>query len=323
MIRVLTADVGGTKTRLALYEGPSESELVIVRDQRRPSADEDALEPIVERFLDGKSVDAAGFGVPGPVVDGLCLTTNLPWVVQLDALRATCGTQRCVLRNDAEMAALGLPVVSEASKVWLQPGQPRKDDPMALVTIGTGYGRALLLSKTQVFASEAGHASFAARHAMEIRLLEHLLERHEQVAIEHVLSGPGLASMYDTLRAADVAQPAPSTTDDLARADDKSARIGELGLTDADPLCAATIAWFAELLGAELGNVALETLPRGGLYIWGGVARKLKPVLCGEDLLEAFRDKDRMRAMLETIPLALIDDADLALLGAREAALRT
>lgn len=322
-MRILTADIGGTKTRLALYEGRSEAELSIVREQRSPSAEESGLEPIVERFLAGKAVDAAGFGVPGPVVDGLCLTTNLPWIVQIDALRAICQTPRCVLRNDAEMAALGMPVVPENKKVWLQRGRELPEQPMALVTIGTGYGRALLLSKTIALSSEAGHASFAARHAMEIRLLEHLLEQHDQVAIEHVLSGPGLTALYDTLRKADVAQPAPATTDDLARAEDKSARIGELGLSDADPLCAATIAWFAELLGAELGNVALQCLPRGGLYLWGGVARKLRPVIEGQDLLEAFLDKDRMRAVLETIPLALIDDPDLALLGACQAALRT
>ncbi len=321
-MRILTADVGGTKTRLALYEGATQAELCIVKDQRAPSAEESGLEPIVTRFLGGVAVDAAGFGVPGPVVDGLCLTTNLPWIVRLDALRTICQTPRCVLRNDAEMAALGMPVVPETSKVWLQRGRVQPDHPMTLVSIGTGYGRALLLGKTLALASEAGHASFAARHAMEIRLLEHLLGSHEQVAIEHVLSGPGLGALYDTLLAADVAQPAPATTDDLARADDRNKRIGELGLSDADPLCAATIAWFAELLGAELGNVALQSLPRGGLYLWGGVARKLRPVIEGPDLLEAFLDKDRMRAVLETIPLALIDDRDLALLGAREAALR-
>ncbi len=322
-MRILTADIGGTKTRLALYEGESEATLQIVRDQRWPSAEEPGLEPIVTQFLAGVSVDAAGFGVPGPVVDGLCLTTNLPWIVQLDALRAICQTQRCVLRNDAEIAALGMPVVAETSKVWLQRGREQPDHPMALVTIGTGYGRALLLDKTRALSSEAGHASFAPRHAMEVRLLDHLLKKHDQVAIEHVLSGPGLSAIYDTLLAADVAQPAPATMDDLARADDRSARISELGLSDADPLCAATLAWFAELLGAELGNVALQCLPRGGLYVWGGVARKLRPVLEGADLLEAFLDKDRMRGVLETIPLALIDDRDLALLGAREAALRS
>ena len=321
-MRILTADVGGTKTRLALYEGASPEELQIVRDQRAPSAEETGLEPIVTRFLAGEAVDAAGFGVPGPVVDGLCLTTNLPWIVQLDALRAICQTPRCVLRNDAEMAALGMPVVPETSKVWLQRGREQPEQPMTLVAVGSGYGRALLIGKTLALSSEAGHASFAPRQAMEIRLLEHLLEQHEQVSIEHVLSGPGLIALYETLLKADVAQPAPATTDDLARADDKSARIGQLGLSDADPLCAATVAWFAELLGAELGNVALQTLPRGGLYIWGGVARKLRPALEAGDLLEAFLDKDRMRAVLETIPLALIDDRDLALLGAREAALR-
>lgn len=322
MMRILAADVGATKTRLGLFEGPTAGELSLVRESRSPSTDEQALEPVVARFLAGRAVDAAAFGVPGPVVDGLCLTTHLPWVVRLDALRATCGTERCVLRNDVEMTALGLPVVPEAHKVWLQRGQLRASEPAALVAVGTGFGRALLVGSTLVLPSEGGHASFAPRHAMEIRLLEHLLLQHEQVAVEHVLSGPGLVALYDTLLAADVAQPAPATTDDLGRGDDPSARIGELGLSDADPLCAAAVAWFAELLGAELGNVALACLPRGGLYVWGGVARKLKRALQAGDLLEAFLDKDCMRGLLETIPLALIDDPDLALLGAREAALR-
>lgn len=322
MIRILTGDVGGTKTRLALYEGAGDAPLTLTRELEAKSASEPRLEPIVERFLAGQAIDAAGFGVAGPVANGMCRTTNLPWVVQLDALRAVCGTKRCVLRNDVEMAALGLPHIPEARKVWLQQGQPPEpSQPSVLVSVGTGFGRALLVSETHAFASEAGHASFAARHPRDERLREHLRQQHEHVSVEHVLSGPGLVALFDALIAMDGA-PATHVSSELTETADRGARIGELGLAKADPVCAEAIHWFAELLGAELGNVALQSLPRGGLYLWGGVARKLKLALLGKNLLEAFRDKPRMREVLETIPLALIDDSDLALLGARAAAMR-
>lgn len=322
MTRVLAADVGGTKTHLALYEAAPGQAFTLKRQARVVSDPDSALEPIVAEFLGNDRVDAAGFGVAGPVGDGICLTTNLPWVVSLDALRAICKTERCVLRNDAEMAALGIAAVPDDKKVWLQRATVRPSDPITLVTLGTGFGRALLLAPDRAFASEGGHASFAPSDAMGIRLLEKLQQKHDQVAIEHVLSGPGIAALFDTLLTHDVEQAGAFTREDLERTDDPSARIAELGLNDSDPLCAATLAWFAELLGAELGNVALEVLPRGGLYLWGGVARKLRRVIEGPDMLEAFLDKDRMRSVLESVPLALIDSDDLALLGAREAALR-
>src|SRR6185436_12465977 len=108
---------------------------------------------------------------------------------------------------------------------------------------------------------------------------------------------------------------------EIDASEDPSARIGHLGSRDLDEASAAAVALFVDILGAELGNVALQTLPRGGLYLWGGVARKLRPAIENRDLLDAFVDKDRMRALLETIPLALITEPDLGLLGAREAAL--
>jgi glucokinase len=113
----------------------------------------------------------------------------------------------------------------------------------------------------------------------------------------------------------------PTAQLEIERADDPSAVIGRLGARDLDDGCAAAVALFADLLGSELGNTALRSLPRGGLYIWGGVARKLRGVLERGDLLDAFLDKHRMRDVLETIPVALIDEPELGLLGARQAAL--
>jgi len=175
--------------------------------------------------------------------------------------------------------------------------------------------------KIRAYATESGHASFGPRNAIERRLLAFAAERHEVVAVEHVLSGLGLRTLYDFIVHEGLA---PATAQlEIDRAEDAGAVIGRLGARDLDDACAATVALFADLLGSELGNTALRSIPRGGLFIWGGVARKLRNVLERGELLDAFLDKDRMRDLLLTIPLALIDEPDLGLIGARHAALST
>ena len=146
-----------------------------------------------------------------------------------------------------------------------------------------------------------------------------MAERHEIVSVEHVLSAPGLQTLYDFIVHEGLAPPTAQL--EIERADDPSAVIARLGARDLDDGCAAAVALFADLLGSELGNTALRSLPRGGLYVWGSLGNKLRSVLERGDLLDAFLDKPRMRAVLETIPVALIDEPELGLLGAHQAAL--
>jgi glucokinase len=323
MTRVLAADIGGTKTALCLYSGSDPRHLTIERQQEFDSKSFSGLVPILGEFLRGESVDCAAFGVAGPVVDGFCRTTNLPWLVDLRELRHYCGTEFCALLNDLEIAALGVPLVDSDQLVWLQRAPVDAAAPLELVAVGTGLGRAFLIPSRdgvlRAFATESGHATFGPRNAIERRLLAFVSERHEIVCVEHLLSGPGLRTLYDFIVHEGLAP--PSAQLEIERAEDASAVIGRLGARDLDDGCAAAVALFADLLGSELGNTALRSLPRGGLYIWGGVARKLRSVIERGELLDAFLDKHRMRDVLETIPLALIDEPELGLLGARQAAL--
>ncbi|MET0344186.1 MAG: glucokinase [Polyangiales bacterium] len=323
MTRVLAADIGGTKTALSLYEGERGS-LRVAAVQEYESRAFSGLVPILGEFLRGERVDCAAFGVAGPVVDGVCRTTNLPWVVTLVELQHICGTQAVRLLNDLEIAALGIPAAPSHQLVWLQRAPIAANAPIELVAVGTGLGRAFLIPSNdgrslRAFATESGHATFGPRNLIERKLQAFVAQRREVVSVEHVLSGPALKVLYDFVLHEGLAPPTAKL--EIEVAEDPSAVIGRLGARDLDDGCAAAVALFADLLGSELGNTALRSLPRGGLFIWGGVARKLRAVLERGELLDAFLDKPPMRDLLTSIPLALIDEPELGLIGAREAAL--
>lgn len=318
-MRVLAGDIGGTKTDLRLYVGTERTQLKVEREQRFESQAFSGLTPILGEFLVGERVDAAAFGVAGAVIKGICRTTNLPWVVTLPDLQQICGTSACALLNDLQIAALGVSMVPEERKVWLQRAEVDPRAPMELVGVGTGFGRSFVIPGAGAFATESGHANFAPRNAIERRLLEFLTLRHDPVAVEHVLSGPALHTLYQFIVHEGLS---PATAQfEIDAAEDPSAVIGRLGVRDLDPASSAAVGLFVDLLGSELGNVALSTVPRAGLYLWGGVARKLRPALEQGHLLDAFLDKDRMGELLQTIPVALLDEADLGIHGALVAAL--
>jgi len=318
-MRILAADVGGTKTELCLYTGPSPGALTVARRERYESRDHAGLLPIVGDFLAGERVDAGAFGIAGPVHNGVCVATNLPWQVSAAELCTLLDTAHVALLNDVQIAALGLTDVPPLHLHWLQRGEREPNGPVELVAVGTGLGRAVIASpEAAPLPSEYGHVGFAPRNVIERRLLGFAAERHEHVCLEHVLSGPALRLLFDFVLAEGLASTTAQLEIDCA--EDPSAQIGRLGGLDQDEGCAAAVALFADLLGSALGDVALSTLPRGGLFVWGGVAQKLASTLRRGDLLDAFRDTHRMEAVLRTIPLALVEEPDLALLGARKAA---
>jgi len=323
MMRVLAADIGLTRTALCLYTGGAVASLQLESRLEYDSKAFSGLVPILGEFLRGQSVSCAGFGVAGPVLDGVGQGSNMPWPVDVRDLRTVCATTHCALLNDLEVAVLGVPLLPPDQLVWLQRVALDRSAPVELVAVGTGLGRAFMIpapdGTPRAFATESGHASFGPRNAIERRLLAYVAERHEIVSVEHVLSAPGLQTLYDFIVHEGLAPPTAQL--EIERADDPSAVIARLGARDLDDGCAAAVALFADLLGSELGNTALRSLPRGGLYIWGSLANKLRSVLERGDLLDAFLDKPRMRAVLETIPVALIDEPELGLLGARQAAL--
>ncbi|HKP55858.1 MAG TPA: glucokinase [Polyangiales bacterium] len=317
-MRILAGDIGGTKTDLALYDGTT-----IVARKRYPSRDYPSLTAVALEFLGTITIDAAAFAVAGPVRDGRCKATNLPWemdeVTLKGALRAP-----VTLLNDLAAVIFGIPELDpQADLVVLHEGEREAQGPIAVVAAGTGLGEAIGVPTARglrVLPSEGGHTDLAPRNEVEIALLRFMYTRHPaRVSSERVLSGPGLIAIYDFVVAQGLATPKPETRAEMSTTD-PAAVIGRLGSSGEDPACERALSLFVSLYGSEAGNLALKVLPTGGLYIGGGIAPKILERLRRGDFLQALQTKGRMSDVLQTIPVSVVTSKDVAVIGAHAAA---
>jgi glucokinase len=321
-MRVLAGDVGGTKTALALYERAQDGSFQLLHDGTYASTAYSSFAEVLQTFLRpvGSAIAAAGIGVAGPVQDGAAATTNLPWTMSerelSDVVRAPVG-----LINDFHAVALGVMGLASHELRVLQEGERDPRGPVAVIGAGTGLGEALCVptaSGVHVVASEGGHASFAPCNELELRLLEYLLTKHHHVSVERVVSGLGFRGIYEFVVAQGLA---PPNADTLRRFEVESVGAVLGARSSQDPAAELTLETFVSAYGSEAGNLALKTLPTGGLFIAGGIAPRMLDRLSSGVFMERFRSKGRMRALLGSIPVAVVLHPNVGLLGARTHAL--
>ncbi|RME79708.1 MAG: glucokinase, partial [Chloroflexi bacterium] len=203
-ITILAGDVGGTKTKLAIFDTQSGAHTPLA-EAVFPSARFDSLGAIVERFL--ADVDfrpsRAVFGVAGPVIAGQATITNLPWKMSETGLSERLGIPEVRLLNDLVAIANAIPILEPADLETLNPGQPVEGGAIGVVAPGTGLGEAYLTwdgHRYHAYASEGGHADFAPINTLQLELLAYLQARRGHVSYEMVCSGKGLPNIYDFLR---------------------------------------------------------------------------------------------------------------------------
>ena len=322
---ILAGDIGGTSTRVALFE--VEGERLVSRAQTNfPSGKYPGLESILSEFLaaNRSPIEAACFGIAGPVRQGRVETPNLTWVVDAHHLAHLLGLEQVTLLNDLESTAYGIAALSVLDFAVLNEGAPVEEGSRAVIAAGTGLGEAALHWDGRLhrpFASEGGHADFAPRDELEAELLLQLRKRFGHVSYERVVSGPGLLHLYQFLR--DTGRGTePAWLSERLRQEDPSAVIASAALEGSSDLCGMALERFVSSYGAEAGNLALKVLATGGVYVGGGIAPKILPKLKEPVFLESFQDKGRYRKLMESIPVKVILNDRTALLGAaRHAAL--
>jgi len=322
---VLAGDIGGTKTSLALFvmgEGRPVSDDL----ESYPSQESSNLESIVKRFLSSHpaSVSSACFGIAGPVVNGRCKTTNLPWEVSEGRLAKAFGWGRVRLINDLTATAMSIPLLTHRALATLNAGRPQRGGNLALVAPGTGLGQGLVVfreGKAHPVASEGGHVDFAPTSEQEVELWRYLKHKFGHVSVERIASGPGLAGIYEWLRESGHHQEPEWLRTSLLN-EDPAKVVAENGLAQRHPLCVEALRMFVSILGAVAGNLALTALATGGVYLGGGIPPKILPALKTGLFAKAFSDKGRFRGLLERIPVRVIMNEQAALLGAAECAFR-
>lgn len=308
-MRIIAGDIGGTKTLLQLVEIEGSAQNVI--DERRfASGDYATFDDMLREFV-GKSpvrVDAACFAVAGLVLENRAEVTNLKWLMESAALQSAFTIPRIALINDFYAVAMGVPFLAAGDMVTLNAGTPHDTAPIGILGAGTGLGEAMLFwtgTRWEVVPSEGGHGDFAPQDEQQARLFLWLREKYGHVSWERVASGMGLENIYAFLG------------DGTATA----AHIGELaGAGDARAL--ETFAIFVDIYGAEAGNMALRILSRGGVYLAGGVAAKNVEHFTDGRFMAAFLRKGRFRDVMTAMPVRLITNQKVGLLGAVEMARR-
>jgi glucokinase len=319
---ILAGDIGGTKTNIAFFE--DEKTLEIVAQQTFPSRAHGGLEEIVRQFIGEHAlrIRHAAFGVAGPVRNGRCEATNLPWVVDAVTLADELGTRDVWVINDLEANAYGIPALTPADLVTINAGAANAAGNAAIIAAGTGLGEAGIYWDGRThhpFATEGGHTNFGPGDALEAELLQWLSSQLDHVSWERVVSGPGLVNVYrflcDTRRGEE-----PAWLAEAMRTGDPAAVISRAAQTGKSPLCVQALDLFIGLYGSEAGNLALKIMATGGVYIGGGIAPKNLDKLKDGTFMKRFLAKGRMQRLLEAMPVKVILNDKTALLGAARCA---
>jgi glucokinase len=311
---ILAGDIGGTKTNLGMFD-VQQGKLDRVAEKRYPSREHKGLEEIVADFVSvsGIKATAAGFGIAGPVVDNRVRTGNLPWVVDGAIMAKQLGLERVRLMNDLEAAAFGISVMGPTDLETLHEGVSAPQAPRVVIAAGTGLGEAILFwdgTKHIPTATEGGHADFAPHTDQQVDLWKFIKARSEFVSNELILSGRGFKTLHEFLNP-DVRHPG---FDDPSI--DPAPAITRMALTKECPVCVAALDLWVEIYGSEAGNLVVRSVARGGVYVAGGIAVKILPLLKNGRFAAAFQDKEKMSDFLAQVPIHVVLDEECPLKGA-------
>ena len=319
---LLIGDIGGTKTALAVVSkelGPRH----LVAEATFPSTKFASLEAIVRQFLKdiNLAIDDAVFGVAGPVVENRTKLINLPWVLDANELQETFHFSSIRILNDLEAIAHAVPILERSELFTLNKGVSANKGNIAVVAPGTGLGEAFLTwdgKRYQMHSSEGGHADFAPNSRLETNLLNYLRGRFDHVSYERVCSGLGISNIYSYLKQGGYGNEPLWLTERLAEADDPTPVIMNAALDEERPckICVKTLDEFVSILGAEAGNLALKTLATKGVYIDGGIPPRILPFFKKDLFMKSFRSKGRYSGFMDRIPVHIILNTKVALIGA-------
>ncbi|HAJ92493.1 MAG TPA: glucokinase [Gammaproteobacteria bacterium] len=329
-IRVLAGDIGGTKTRLAVFDVSgdvsgdvmgevTDTVLQMVAEEVYPSRDYQTFAEIVQLFMDRHrcGCESACFGVAGPVRNGVATTTNLPWRLVASELAEELEVTQVALLNDLEANAWGIQTLATDDLCVLQDGAQDLAGNAAVIAAGTGLGEAGMYRdgrRYRPFATEGGHTNFCPANELEYALFCFLLGQFAHVSWERVLSGPGLVNIHTFLRAYRSSE-APGWLTESLYSGDPAAVISQAALQERDEICIEALDLFVHFYGVEAGNLALKMMASGGVYLGGGIAPKIIEKLQGELFMQGFRSKGRMQYLLESMPVQVILNDRTALYG--------
>lgn len=333
MTRLIAGDIGGTKTILRLVEVTEKAaDFQTLKEVTYPSQRYSDLVPMVQEFLgdiDDKIIDRACFAIAGPVIEQTSQLTNLSWYLDATRLQEELNFKTVSLINDFAAVSYGVLGLKDNELECLQNVEAKSDAPIAIIGAGTGLGEGFLIPNGngdyQVFGTEGGHTDFAPRSNLEYKLMNYICQEKklDRISVERVVSGQGIIAIYQGLRdlniipesESDVAQSIRNWEQNQDSEIDPAALISQAAQEKTDLIAQKTMEIFIEAYAAEAGNLALKLLPYGGLYIGGGIAAKNLSLIKASRFVEIFKRKGRVSPILDAVPINIILNPQVGLLG--------
>jgi glucokinase len=320
---VLAGDIGGTYSRLALFDDTRGARDPIESAEFSTPAAASAAE-LLQQFLGGRDVDRCCLGVAGAVLHGVAEGSNLPWAVREPRLADAVGSPVRLI-NDLEATAIGILDLAAADSVPLLDGHRQERGAIGVIAPGTGMGQAMLFHAAGSYrpvASEAGHIDFAPGDRLQAEYWSFLHERYGHVSLERACSGRSLGHLLEFLVAGDHAPSDADVRAQVAAADDAAPVVVEAGLSRSCPACQLAVQTFVAMLGAAAGNLALQIVATGGVFLAGGLPPRLLPALRGRRFADAFTSKGRFTGLMQRIPVHVVTETRCGLFGAARLALQ-
>jgi glucokinase len=325
---ILAADVGGTKANLGLFEkgvaGASGVAPKLRFEKGYPTQKLGTLASVLKDFLKEagartQDVSAACVGIAGPVEDGQCVAEWLPWrTVDEKEVAAVSGIENTRLINDMVATAWGVTAVTPDQLMTLNPGEPKPNRNVAVIAAGTGLGESALIfddGKYHALTSEGGHTDWAPRTRADLDLFRFLMERSDRVTNEHVLRGRGICNVYAYFKGLEAGR----LPDTLPDSDEQAGEIAKQGLADPSSAAGKAMNLFVSAYGARAGNLAMQVMSTGGVYVGGGIAPKNLELMKSPAFMEAFLDKGPLFGpILKKMAVYVVTEQKTGLLGAAQ-----
>lgn len=328
---ILAADIGGTKTLLALFGRADPARPLFER--RFDSHGFTEFGALIESFLaaarealgGAARIEAACLGVAGPVTGARVQVTNLPWILDAADIARRLGASSVRLVNDFAAIVSGLEVIGPPGLATLQPGEPVAGAPRVVLGAGTGLGIAYAFApdggEYRPVPGEGGHAAFAPLDELQIDLWRYLHERLGRITLEHVISGTGLMRLYDFMLQHGTLPESAALRAEVSETG-AAAAITRHALERGDTLALAALDLFIACYGAAAGDHALNVMARGGVFVAGGIAPKILKRLAAGGFLAAFNDKGGFSDHTRRMPVHVIVNERAGLLGAARLAMQ-
>jgi glucokinase len=311
----MVADIGGTNSRLALFDENSGS----FRSVRHyANCDHPSLESVIEAWLKELNEAAPVTGclaIAAPPATEHITMINIGWSFSCSALARQFDFRELACLNDFQANAYALPYLNPRDLEPIHPGDKSGSDALCTVGPGTGLGGAILrriAGEAIAFAAEPGHMGLSPASELELAIFERLLPQYGNIYTELLVSGSGLTLLYRTICELNGLTPQRLDPADVSRH----------GLEGTDPQCVVALEVFCALLGSACGDFVLANGCYGGLYIAGGIAPRIVSFLQNSDFLVRLQNKGAMGAHLRTMPVNIITAENPGLIGAAHAPLQ-